>query len=72
MEKKIRNSVSIIPYDKDKKILLQFRWENASISPSMWSFIAGGVEKGETFEEAICREAMEELNFDVDNPHSET
>lgn len=63
-----RNVSVIILYDKDKKILLQHRSENAKRMPSYWGFFGGGIEAGETPEQAVKREALEELNYSLSNP----
>jgi 8-oxo-dGTP diphosphatase len=63
-----RNVVVIVLYDKDKKILLQHRTEDAKTPPGYWGFFGGGIEPGETPEQAIRRETMEELNYRLRNP----
>jgi len=63
-----RNISAIIFYDKNKKILLQHRAEDAERLPGYWAFFGGGIEKGETPEQAVRREAMEELNYALNNP----
>ncbi len=63
-----RNVALIILYDKDKKILLQHRAEDAKRLPGYWGFFGGGIDAGETPEQAVRREAMEELNYELENP----
>ena len=63
-----RNISAIILYDKNKKILLQHRAEDAERLPGYWAFFGGGIEKGETPEQAVRREALEELNYPLNNP----
>jgi len=63
-----RNISVIILYDKNKKILLQHRAEDAKRLPGYWAFFGGGIEKSETPEQAVRREALEELNYPLDNP----
>ena len=48
---------------KDNKILLQKRTDNGN-----WAIHGGGLELGETFEEALFRELREELNIKPVNP----
>ena len=63
-----RNVAIIILYDKDKKILLQHRAEDAERLPGYWAFFGGGIEAGETPEQAVKRETLEELNYTLKNP----
>lgn len=60
--------VILIPFDSQRRILLQQRTDDAPYMPGMWGFFGGGIEKGETPEEAVKREALEELNFSMANP----
>lgn len=53
---------------KDKKILLQHRTDDAPVLPGYWGFFGGCVEQGETPEEAVRREAFEELGYVLKNP----
>lgn len=55
---------ALILYDDEGRLLLQHRTDDAPTFPSHWSFFGGGVEPGETPEEAVRREAMEELAYD--------
>lgn len=59
-----RTIALVVPYTKSGKILLQKR---SSISKwgEEWSFWGGGVEKGETSQQAARREIKEELDFDI-------
>jgi len=61
---KERKVALIIFYDEDGKILLQDR---AGISKhgEKWGYFGGGIEEGETPEEAVVRETKEELEFDL-------
>ena len=60
--------VSIILFDKDKRILLQHRTEDDKKYPGMWGFFGGGIEGNETPLEAVKRECFEELNYKLKNP----
>lgn len=56
-------NVALIAFiDVDKKILLNRRADTAS---EMWEFIGGGIEAGETALEAIKREVMEEVGYNL-------
>ncbi|MAG52615.1 MAG: NUDIX hydrolase [Nanoarchaeota archaeon] len=61
-------SSDIILFDSEGKILLQHRTEDAPTLPGYWSIFGGGIEKGETPEEAVRRECLEELNYQLENP----
>ncbi|MDO8592154.1 MAG: NUDIX domain-containing protein [bacterium] len=64
----IRNVALIVLYDKNKKILLQHRAEDAERLPGYWGFFGGGIEAGETPDQAVRRETREELNYELKNP----
>lgn len=57
----------IILYDTDGKILLQQRTNDAKVLPGYWGFFGGSIDNGETPEQAVRRETMEELNYDLKN-----
>lgn len=61
----VRQSALLILY-RDDKILLQLRDEGAQRFPGYWSFFGGGVDTGETPLEAVRREAMEELEIEIE------
>lgn len=63
-----RNVAVIILYTKDKKILLQHRAEDAVRLPGYWGFFGGGIEAGESPNQAVKRETLEELNYTLVNP----
>lgn len=64
----IKNAALIILYDKNKKILLQHRTEDAKRYPGYWAFFGGQIREGEIPAEAVKREAREELNYQLNNP----
>lgn len=58
--------VSIILIDEQNKILLQHRDNISGIwNPNAWGLFGGGVDKEETYEQALIRETKEELNYDL-------
>jgi 8-oxo-dGTP diphosphatase len=61
---KIRRVSVIIFYDDKKRILLQDR-RGISKFGNEWGFFGGGIEENETPEQAVVREAKEELDFDL-------
>lgn len=58
----------IVLYDSEKKFLLQHRSRDAKLLPEYWAFFGGGVKIEETPEDAIRREAYEELNLELKAP----
>ena len=63
-----RNIAAIILYSGDGKVLFQHRTDDAPYFPGYWGLFGGGIEKGETPEEAIRREIIEELSYVLKNP----
>ena len=59
---------AIILYDKDKKVLLQHRDDDAPKYPGKWGLFGGAIEKNENPLEAIKRECGEELEYSLKNP----
>jgi 8-oxo-dGTP pyrophosphatase MutT (NUDIX family) len=53
----------IVLYDREGRFLLQHRTTDAEILPGYWAFFGGGIKEGESPEEAVRREAFEELNY---------
>ena len=49
--------------DDNGRILLQHRDKNDEALPDYWAFFGGGIEEGETPEQAVIREAQEELQI---------
>lgn len=60
--------VLIILYDSAKNLLLQHRSHDARIMPDYWAFFGGEIKEGETPEQAVRREAFEELNYLLKSP----
>ncbi|MCD4770846.1 NUDIX domain-containing protein [archaeon] len=60
------DSVGIILRNEEGKFLLQHRDDKEEIAcRNMWGLFGGAVDGGEAPEEAVVREIMEELCFDV-------
>ncbi len=57
---------SVALVDSRGWILLQERDEHPAVDPECWGFPGGGVEEGETFEEAAYRELDEETGVRLD------
>ncbi|MCG9494097.1 NUDIX domain-containing protein [Acinetobacter pittii] len=60
---RIRKSSRLLVINENHKILLfQFTHTNDALAgQSYWATVGGGLEEGETFEQAACRELYEEL-----------
>ncbi len=54
-----RDVAVIILYDSKKRILLQSKKEN------QWQYFGGGIQNGESPENAVKREAIEELGYNL-------
>ena len=63
-----RNIAVILLYDEDKRILLQKKDKTYWEYPGYWAFFGGQVEEGETVEEGLFRETLEELHYNLKNP----
>ncbi|MBS3123468.1 NUDIX domain-containing protein [Candidatus Woesearchaeota archaeon] len=63
-----RNAALIVLYDNNHRMLLQHRDNNAPWLPNSWAFFGGGIEYGESAEEAVRRETLEELNYHLHSP----
>ena len=61
-----RKVALIVFYDKDNRILLQDRKGKAKRGEE-WGFFGGGIEQGETPEQAVVRETDEELGYKLAN-----
>lgn len=63
-----RNVSVLILYGADGRILLQHRTKDAPTYPDYWAFFGGGVEEGESAEDAVKRESVEELGYELTSP----
>lgn len=65
MESELRRAARLVVVDLHNRVLL---FQHARVTgQKFWATPGGGLEGGETFEEAAAREALEELG--VRNPH---
>jgi len=61
-----RQGASAIPVNSEGKILLQLRDDRPDLLyPNCWTTLGGGVEDGETFDQAIRRELLEEIELEL-------
>jgi 8-oxo-dGTP diphosphatase len=65
----IRDVSVLILYNATGHILLQHRASDAFRLPNYWAFFGGGIEQGESPTEALERELLEELSYQVQNPY---
>ena len=63
-KEKDKNAVAVI-VNKDNKILLLKRGEGAPWMPNKWALVGGGIEKGETPQQAVEREIEEETGLEL-------
>ncbi|MBI3576520.1 NUDIX domain-containing protein [Candidatus Gottesmanbacteria bacterium] len=69
----IHRAVGVVVFDNKGRILLQKRSLTKDLQPGYWGISAAGhVSKGETYEQAVKRELMEELGVDVLVEHVNT
>lgn len=60
--------VLLVQMGSGGRVLLQHRDANAPSSPNRWGTPGGHIERGETAEQAVRRELMEETGLQVDGP----
>ena len=68
MAKSKRDVALLLMVNKQGRLLMQHRTDDAPRYPDYWSLFGGGVEEGETPEDALKREIIEELHYIVNNP----
>ncbi len=59
----MRKVALLILYDRRGRFLLQYRTPEAKVLPEHWAFFGGGLKRKERPQEALWREAQEELNY---------
>jgi isopentenyl-diphosphate delta-isomerase type 1 len=63
----IHRSVMFFVFDEQGRVLVTKRTQNKDFFPGYWSVALGGhVHSGETYEEAVIREAREEVGLEVE------
>ena len=60
----MRTVVKIV-LKKDNQFLLNLRNRDHPENPGLWALIGGGVDEGETPEEALVREVKEEISYNL-------
>tara|TARA_Y100000310_G_scaffold325630_1_gene389354 strand:+ start:317 stop:697 length:381 start_codon:yes stop_codon:yes gene_type:complete len=58
-------SFSRIILENNGKVLVQLRGNEVKIQRGLWSLFGGGIERGESKEEALVRELKEELDVNL-------
>lgn len=64
---KIRKVALILPYNENLEILFQKKKRIVKTHTSDYGFFGGKIEEGETIEQALAREIMEELELDIND-----
>ena len=67
MKKFFRRVAVFILSDKKGRVLLQHKAKDSKVLPNQWAFFGGGIDEGETPEQAVRREAKEELGIELKN-----
>ena len=60
-------AVAMIITNEESRILIAKRSADKDFGAGLWELPSGRVENGETLEEAVRRESMEELNISINN-----
>jgi 8-oxo-dGTP diphosphatase len=61
----MRTVVKIALINDENKVLLNLRDRDHPENPHVWAFLGGGVDEGETEEEALLREVKEEIDYEL-------
>lgn len=63
---KLRESVRALVLDEnDATLLVRFDWDGLDVPGGFWANPGGGIEPGEGREDALARELLEELGFQL-------
>ncbi|MBI3036147.1 NUDIX hydrolase [Candidatus Woesearchaeota archaeon] len=65
MSKYFRSVAVFVLKDGEGRVLLQHKAKDSKVLPGQWAFFGGGIDAGETPEQAVRREAKEELGIDL-------
>lgn len=63
----IDKGAGVILVSNKDRVLLQHRDDNTSWYPNHWGIFGGQIERGETPEQAVRREAKEEIGIELTN-----
>jgi 8-oxo-dGTP pyrophosphatase MutT (NUDIX family) len=65
---RLRQAVRALVLDEDDNVLLvHFHWEGLDVPGGFWACPGGGIDPGESAEEALRRELAEELGLETAN-----
>lgn len=63
-----RRVACVLLVNAEGDVLIQHRSDDAPVAPGLWALSGGGIEEGETPEEAARRELLEEAGLTVPGP----
>lgn len=62
---KVKNGATVLIFSADKMLLFHRDNIPTILCPDEWCLVGGGIETGETPEEALIREVKEEVSYDL-------